>query len=177
MATLAIRHRRPLRDSRADASHSRAGEAGQQLANIGWLMHRTLCGMLAGAPRFSPAACSGKHVHQRHLIRFRARQKARAASMIVTPEKAAESAKALALPEEDGLPYANTRRVLIIAITVMRVAPMIVVVAVVAVTVIAAVVSIVVIAAVVTVIVMGSVVIISSAPIMSAVDASNAPRR
>jgi hypothetical protein len=91
--------------------------------------------------------------------------------------KAAESAKALALPEEDGLPYANTRRVLIIAITVMRVAPMIVVVAVVAVTVIAAVVSIVVIAAVVTVIVMGSVVIISGAPIMSAVDASNAPRR
>ena len=53
--------------------------------NIGWLMHRTLCGMLAGAPRFSPAAWSGKHVHQRHLIRFRARQKARAASMIVTP--------------------------------------------------------------------------------------------
>jgi hypothetical protein len=54
---------------------------------------------------------------------------------------------------------------------------MIVIVAVVAIPVIAAVVAIIVIAAVVAIVVMGPVVIISRAPIMSAVDASNAPGR
>jgi hypothetical protein len=68
-----------------------------------------------------------------------------------------------------GLPYANTRQVLPIAITVMRVAPMIVIVAVVAIAVMAAVVAIRVIAAVV----IAAAVIIS--PMMPAVDASNAP--
>ena len=54
---------------------------------------------------------------------------------------------------------------------------MIVIVAVVAVTVIAAVVAVIVIAAVVAIIVMVAVIIISRAPIMSAVDAGNAPGR
>jgi len=73
--------------------------------------------------------------------------------------------------------HAKIRQALPIAITVMRVAPMIVIVAVVAVTVIAAVVAVIVIAAVVAIIVMVAVIIISRAPIMSAVDAGNAPGR
>ena len=97
--------------------------------------------------------------------------------MQTAPEKAAAVCCGLAPRGKMILPHANIRPVLPIAITVMRVAPMIVIVAVVAVTVIAAVVAVIVIAAVVAIVVMGPVVIITRAPIMSAVDASNAPGR
>ena len=89
--------------------------------------------------------------------------------LIVTLGKAAAICCGLAAWEAD-LPHANIRPALPIAITVMRVAAMIVIVAVVAVTVI-------VIAGMVAIIVMGAVVIISRAPIMPAVDASDAPGR